>query len=364
MPEDNSTVSAPQTRNPGQPNPDSLVGKWQMFLAVILDPWVFVPLATAIAFGYLAWQVKNEPTSSANIRLDAFLSVTAALIMGFVGSRVEKSWQKHSEQTVLQARGHAAVRDLLLLLRMLSAARHRLARFIQETDITPSDKNTGLFHLDSETGTLSHCIDNAFNHWTDLVPEEEIRKQIKFVQKDDIDARIATIENERIAYQQLIQSVQSYATNTLAQSQAEIERLSALASEVEAARASDAEEANKRLQDLKKQAAASDTRSKAEVSQLKTRVSEMDSEISRLKSERDSHYLSVGSFSRNLLPSLSAPLSSSSGLIPQLLLGNEKKCKRCGNAIPAAEQTVWYGSGEADICNQCRWLGTIVQVPK
>jgi hypothetical protein len=189
---------------------------------------------------------------------------------------VEKWWQKTSEQSALQTRGLAAIRDLLLLRKMLSSARHRVGRFLQDTDLSAGAKASGLFQLDSEAQTLRHCIDNAFGHWTDIVPAHDIIKQLEELDQDELQAVVAAMEVERASYQKQKEMIEEQSALQAQEAIREINRLSTLATETEASK--------KKLEETKRKLEADQAKSKRDIATLTLTLKQMDAEIERAMS--------------------------------------------------------------------------------
>jgi len=163
--------------------------RWRAFLSVAVDPWtVFLLLGTLALF----WASMTDPPPKG--LTSALLFVLLTVAASVLGARVAQLWSAITEQSVVQARGIAAVRSLKLLLRNIAALESRAREFrANEAHIASNAEVTkrNFEEVRAACIVLQEEAVSSIENWTDIVEEADVRTQIGVITtlKADLDAR-------------------------------------------------------------------------------------------------------------------------------------------------------------------------------
>jgi hypothetical protein len=172
--------------------------RWKACLSVVFDPWNALLILIALAlFAISAYD------SSLSKLTTALLSVLLTVAAAVLGARVTQQWSAITEQSVVQARGVAAVRSLKLLLRNIAALENRVSGFrAHETHITKHTEVTKRNYEEIRAAciVLQEEAVSSIENWTDIVEEADVRTQIGVITslKADLEAKATELEAAKV----------------------------------------------------------------------------------------------------------------------------------------------------------------------
>lgn len=175
----------------------TLAERWKAFLSVLLDPWnALLLLVTLALFAASAYE------SAANKLTSALLFVLVTVAAAMLGARVTQQWSAATEQSIVQARGVAAVRSLKLLLRNIAALESRVRDFrANEAHIADHREVTkrNFEEIRAACIVLQEEAVSSIENWTDIVEEADVRTQIGVITtlKADLDAKANELEGAK-----------------------------------------------------------------------------------------------------------------------------------------------------------------------
>ena len=161
--------------------------RWGLFFDVIGDPWNVLLI---ISLAILSYNSVNQ----ANVLVSTLLFILITVASAILGGRIAKHWADITEVSIVSARGHAAVRNLKLLLRLVTALEKRVTVFrIREEDILNQPEVTKRNYEEAiETcKQIQEQTVNSIENWTDIVPEADIKTEIGVISdlKDSLNAK-------------------------------------------------------------------------------------------------------------------------------------------------------------------------------
>ncbi len=166
--------------------------QWSLFLLIALGPWTILSFFSVLLFFLLSTFTLDaaEPTTAERAST-ALVNIMLALSSAVFGTALIKTWTDTHQTGVLAVRAKGAVRNLTLLLRNIIALQKTVQSFLSQHPCESDEAQREVVKRDyEELDRFSNIIcENtvaAIEHWTDILPEADIRTQIgEFSQLSD-----------------------------------------------------------------------------------------------------------------------------------------------------------------------------------
>lgn len=148
----------------------NLKDRWKIFISLLFDPFTIILLISSIILVYFASvQTNNE--------LKAILTILTSISSAILGSRIMTIWSNETEGRVIIARGGTAIRNLSLLLKIVSLLEQRVLKYL--ANITSSKTIKIYFEeIIEKFHIIEEEIINSIEDWKDIIPEANIKHQI------------------------------------------------------------------------------------------------------------------------------------------------------------------------------------------
>jgi hypothetical protein len=168
--------------------------KWKNFVLALIDPWVILILAATI---YLSVVLVGQEDGEVVAIFTAILSITSGILGGLLG----KKWDDLTTETVIEARGKSAVRDLKILLRSIATLESSVHEYLEEFNAIVEDdqqpKLTEIYlrEIIRDCNSIEEQVINATESWIDVVPEmADIHTQIGMI--TDLKEKYSSLEED------------------------------------------------------------------------------------------------------------------------------------------------------------------------